>query len=149
MSKTTEVLNLENVRIGFRNFEGKEGPYNDEGKRSFAVFLDSHNEAEAVRNGWNVKYPKDREQTDEPDTREPYLPVAIDRNSKVVAIINDVPTVLEEGAYSMLDYAEIVATDLVLRPYNWSVLGKDGVKAYLKAAYITIETDAFSRKYGI
>jgi hypothetical protein len=33
-------LSLENVRIGFRNFEGREGQYNKSGDRNFVVFLE-------------------------------------------------------------------------------------------------------------
>ena len=72
-------LSLENVRIGFRNFEGREGQYNKKGERSFAVFLEDRQLAEALAaEGWNVKFPKEHEKVD-PDepSRDAYLQVSV------------------------------------------------------------------------
>ena len=146
-------LNIAGARIGFKNFTGLEGPYNKEGERSFAVFLDEELAETLLADGWNVKLPKLRElASDEEDTRQPHLAVEVAFGKfppKIVTITNDIPKVLSEEEVNTLDWLQIENVDLVINPYHWSVNGNSGVKAYLKAIYATIESDMFSQKYGI
>lgn len=147
-------VSLENVRIGFRNFEGREGMYNKKGERSFAVFLDRHTADDLAAEGWNVKYPKEDKNQVDPDVeaRDPYLQVSVGFDfypANVFLISNDNPTKLSEDEVLMLDWAEIENVDLVLRPYEWSVNRNSGIKAYLKSGYFTIVADRFAQKYGI
>lgn len=149
----SKQLNIEGAQIGFKNFSGAEGPYNKAGERSFAVFLDDELASNLLADGWNVKYPKEREfEEGQEDTRQPHLAVSVAFNMyppKIVMIAGENVTVLGEEELDILDWAEIKNVDLVLRPYHWAVNGQTGIKAYLKAIYVTIETDAFSAKYGI
>lgn len=147
-------VSLENVRIGFRNFEGREGMYNKKGERSFAVFLDRQTADELAAEGWNVKFPKDNGQSVDPDedARDPYLQVSVGFDfypANVFLIGNERPTKLGEDEVAMLDWAEIENVDLVLRPYEWSVNRNSGIKAYLKSGYFTIVADKFAAKYGV
>lgn len=148
-------LSLENVRIGFRNFEGRESQYNKNGDRSFAVFLEDHKLAESLaEEGWNVKFPKESDAKIDPDepARDPYLQVTVGFDyypPNVFIISNGQPTRLGEQEVAMLDWAEIENVDLVLRPYEWSVNRNSGIKAYLKAGYFSIVTDKFAAKYGL
>lgn len=147
------LLDLENVRIGFRNFEGREGVYNKSGERSFVVFIEEELAERLARDGWNVKFPKPHEGGDPDDMpRQPYLPIAVGFDNfpaKVVQIVNGHPTRLTPEEVGMLDWSELESVDLVIRPREWSSMGKTGVKAYLKAGYFTLESDRFSSKYGI
>lgn len=148
-------VSLEGVRIGFRNFSGAEGQYNKAGDRNFVVFLDDDTADKMAAEGWNIKLPKQREDiSPDEDTREPYLPVSLTFGMyppKIVLINGEggTATKLDEDSVSMLDWAEIKDVDLIVRPYNWSVNGNSGVKAYLKALYVTINEDEFAEKYGI
>jgi hypothetical protein len=148
-------VSLENVRIGFRNFEGREGMYNKKGERSFAVFLEDRGVAEQLASeGWNVKFPKENDERVDPDepARDPYLQVSVGFDfypANVFLISNDNPTKLTEDEVAMLDWAEIQNVDLVLRPYEWSVNRNSGIKAYLKSGYFTIVADKFAEKYGL
>lgn len=153
MSKIGPV-SLEGVRIGFRNFEGREGPYNKSGERSFAVFLDRQTAEAMAADGWNVKFPKDNGNFIDPDAepRDAYLQVSVGFDfypANVYLISNGQPTRLSEQEVAMLDWAEIENVDLVLRPYEWSVNRNSGIKAYLKSGYFTIVSDPFAAKYGL
>lgn len=147
-------VSLENVRIGFRNFEGKEGKFNKKGDRNFAVFLNRELAEAMAADGWNVKFPKDNPNAVDPDEddRDPYIQVSVGFDfypPNIFLISNDTPTKIGENEVAMLDWAEIENVDLVLRPYEWSVNRNSGIKAYLKAGYFTIVTDKFAAKYGI
>ena len=149
-----KAVSLEGVRIGFRNFEGREGQYNKKGERSFAAFLDRDTAEALLAEGWNVKFPKENPgQTDpDADARDPYIQISVGFDfypANVFLISNGEPSRLTEDEVLMLDWAEIENVDLVLRPYEWSVNRNSGIKAYLKSGYFTIVTDKFAAKYGI
>lgn len=140
---------VEDARIIFRNFSGKEGQYNREGDRNFAVILDDKTAEQMLKDGWNVKLLSAREEG-EPDT--PYIQVSVNFNNRpprVVMITSTARTNLDENSVSVLDWAEIKTADLIARGYEWTVNGKSGVKAYLQSLFVTIEEDALERKYAI
>lgn len=145
------VKMLENVRIGFKNFSGSEGKYNREGDRSFAIFLSQQQADEMAAEGWNVKYPKPSDNPEE-DEREAYIQVAVSykaRAPKIVMIAGESKTLMSEGNVGVLDDSRVTISDIVLTPFNWDVQGNQGIKAYLREGYFTIETSQFFDKYGI
>ena len=141
-------INIKNAKIAFRNFEGKEGKFNPAGRRNFCVILeDQELVAQLVNDGWNIKYLKPR---DDEDPEQPYITVSvkfepIKPNIYMVTSKNKVE--LFEDTVGQLDYAEITNVDLSIRPYQWEVNGKTGIKAYLKTMYVTIEEDPFAASY--
>jgi hypothetical protein len=140
-------LGIENARIGFRNFTGKEGRFNPAGQRNFCVFLDTDQALILERDGWNIKWLEPREPEDE---KQAYLPVGVTYSNyppKVMAITSSGKTILDEDSIHILDWAEFETIDLIIRPYNWEVNKKRGVKAYLKAMYATLIEDEFEQKY--
>jgi hypothetical protein len=141
---------MEGVRIVFRNFAGKEGQYNREGDRNFAVLLDDTVANTMAEDGWNIKWLQPREETED-ETPQAYLPVSVNfkgRPPRVVLVTSRGRTNLDEGSVEMLDWADIRNVDLIVRPYEWSVNGKTGIKAYLQSLYATIEEDALELKYA-
>lgn len=141
---------MEGVRIIFRNFSGKEGQYNREGDRNFAVLLDDAVANAMAEDNWNVKWLKPRE-GDEEETPQAYLPVSVNfkgRPPRIVLITTRGRTNLDEGSVEMLDWADIINIDLIVRPYEWTVNDKSGIKAYLQSIYVTIEEDQLEMKYS-
>jgi hypothetical protein len=143
---------LEDAHIIFRNFEGKEGQYNRKGSRNFAVIIpDEKTAQQMLKDGWNVKYLEAREEGDEP---VPYVSVEVsykNRPPRVVMLTasSKSRTNLGEDEIEILDYADIQKVDLICNAYEWDINGKQGVKAYLKTMFVTIEEDELERKYAI
>lgn len=148
MSRVTSNITIENARIGFRNFAGKEGRFNAPGKRNFCVFLDDDLAETLTRDGWNIKYLQPREEGDEPQA---YLQVSVMFGAippKIVLVTSRGKNVLEEDEINILDWAEIENVDIIIRPYNWEMGGKTGVKAYVKSMYVTVVEDRLEEKYA-
>jgi hypothetical protein len=147
LDPNTTVL-IENARIFFKNFAGKEGLMNAAGDRNFCVSLDRELADQMAEDGWNVKQGRP---TDDGEERDPYIQVKLGykgRPPTVVMITSRGRTNLGEDEVEMLDWADIENVDLIFRPYTWSVGGKGGIKAYLKSMYVTIREDELDRKYA-
>jgi hypothetical protein len=135
----------------WRNFGGHVTRFNDSGKREFAVSLEDSVAKAMADDGWtSVKFPKGRDD-DEEDTRGPVLKVTISYKGRPPRIVmrtskNRVP--LGENEIEMLDYANILTADMIIRPYNWSARGDTGIAAYLQSLYVTIEEDYLEQKYA-
>lgn len=140
-------ITMENARIGFRNFSGKEGKFNPAGRRNFCVFIEMDLAQTLEKDGWNIKWLQPREEGDE---SQAYLQVSVaygNFDPKIVLITSHGKTILDDESVDLLDWVEVKTIDLIIRPYNWDVNGKSGVKAYIKSMYVTILEDVFEQKY--
>ncbi len=140
-------ISVENARIIFRNFAGKESKFNAKGKRNFCLILDNEDAEKLADIGWNIKYLNPRDPEDPPQA---YLQVAVAYENfppKIWLISGGKKTELNEDTVSVLDYAEIENIDVIVRPYTWEVNGKGGIKAYVKNMYVTIVENEFEKKY--
>lgn len=153
MARRMENATLENAKIRFRNFEGREGQYNRKGDRNFAIFLEPDVATALIEDGWNVKQLAAREEGDVP---QDYLTVKINfpaqgtgiRPPKVVLVTSKGKTELGEDEIDQLDWAEIEKADVIIRPYQWDINGRQGVSAYLYSIYVTIVEDELELKYA-
>ena len=147
MPRENTVL-MEDARVVFRNFAGKEGMYNREGDRNFSVLLPEHLAYELREDNWNVKLLKPREEETE---RQPYIQVAVSykgRPPKIVMITSRGRQEIPEEMLEILDWVDMEKVDLIIRPYDWTVSGNSGRKAYLKTMFVIIREDALELKYA-
>lgn len=147
MAEQMRNLKIEDARLAFKNFAGKEGTFNAEGNRNFCVLLDSDIAKQLEKDGWNIKYLKPR---DEGEPEQAYMKVTVkygNRPPKVVLVGSRGKTMLDEESINSLDWADLETVDLLINPYNWNVNGKTGITAYLKSLYAVIVEDELEKKY--
>lgn len=142
-------ITIRDAEILFRNFSGRPTQYSPEGRRSFSVVIDNKLFANSlIADGWNVKPLKQRDENDPPRW---HLPVAVFFGKyppMITMISGQSKTLLGEDTVSLIDWADIVKVDLVIRPREYDAVGKHGVKAYLKAMYITVQEDELAKEYA-
>lgn len=148
------IIKIENAKLMFRNFEGRKSEYNPNGFRSFCVILDQPDVVDVLlKDGWNIKYRKPQEEGDPPvpylEVRVRFPPAGSDRMRPKIVTLSKVngKTFFNEETVKQLDWAEFTNVDLSIRPYNWEVGNKSGVKAYLKTFYAIVVDDEFAAKY--
>jgi hypothetical protein len=152
MTKSNIVM--ENARLIFRNFEGREEKYNRKGDRNFGLIIEDPEVAQQLaEDGWNIKELTPKNNDDYDDTPEViyWLPVTVRFDNvppKVMLVTRRKKTRLNEDNINTVDYANIAKVDLTVTPYDWEVNGKSGTKAYLQTMYVTINEDEFADKYA-
>ena len=147
--KNVDNIAIEDAQIIFRNFAGAESQYNRAGNRNFNVIIDDPDMAQKlIEDGWNIKQLKPRDDEEMPKYR---LEVSVAFGNfppNIFMVTKHNKTKLDEESVAALDYAELKTVDLVIRPYQWDVNGKQGIKAYLKTGYFVVEEDEFAAKYA-
>jgi hypothetical protein len=139
---------IEDAKILFRNFAGKEKRYNPAGFRNFAVELPDDFAQKLIEDDWNVKYLEPREEGDPP---RPIIKVMVRFDKippRVVVLTSTTRTQLDEDTVEVLDWANIKTVDLICRGSWFDVNGKTGWSAYLQTLFVTIEEDELERKYA-
>lgn len=142
-------LTIENGRLIYRNFSGAPKKFNAAGLRNFHVVLDPDQARELEADGWNIKWPKPRE---DEEARNPTLKVKVRFDHyppHVVMITNKNRVELDEESIGLLDTAEIVIADLrITGSYNELESGWKGFTAYLSQLFVTIAEGDLMAKYS-
>lgn len=144
-----DILQVDDARIIYRNFEGEPSKFNREGDRNFALLIPEEDMADAlVKKGWNVKIKPPRDEYDSPFM---YLPVKIKFNDRGPAIYlksgNNVRK-LSEDVVGLIDDIDILSVDMDIRPYDWEVNGKTGRTAYLQSMEVVQKVDRFAARFA-
>lgn len=144
-----DILEIEDARIIYRNFEGVSSKFNREGDRNFAVIVPNDEIKDIlVEAGWNVKIKPPR---DEDDTPFMFIPVKVKFNNRGPAAYlrsGETVTRLNEETIGILDEIDIQSVSMDLRPYDWDVNGKTGRTAYLQAIDVIQNIDRFGDMYA-
>lgn len=139
-------LEIDDARITFRNFEGRESEFNRPGDRNFALVIDDLELAQELRDeGWNVKIKPPREEGDDPFC---YLNVKVKFNGRgpnCYLIAGGAQRTLSEDTVGVLDKVRIRHCDLDIRPYDWENNRGSGRSAYLQSIRVEQDLDRFAR----
>lgn len=152
--KDRNIVEINDARIIFRNFEGRADKFNHEGNRNFAVVIPNQMTADALVSdvneygvGWNVKIRPAREEGED-DFR--YLPVKVKFTSRGPAVYLDTAgkmNKLDEESISILDHIDISSVSMDIRPYDDIINGKPFRTAYLQSICVTQNIDRFTARY--
>lgn len=135
-------LVIKDAEIYFKNFRGRELPFNPAGRRTFCVRIDGRKARKLKKDGWSIKVMYINKSRTK---RRWYLPVTIYEsyadtkiNSKVVAIMSDgglkICKQLNGHSLGLLDVVDIGHSNMVIHGYEYNVNGRHGIKAYLRNA---------------
>lgn len=152
-----ENVIIENARIlpgSFRNFAGRASQYNAEGDRNFVIALDQDLAHELQQKGWPVKWTPDKYSEDGEMRATMRVKLKYNKRDgskttppKVVVINSQGKVNYDETSVGLIDTMDIAKADIMLNPYQYNAMGREGVTAYLKTAYITMAEDALDIKY--
>lgn len=149
-------LIIDDARIIFRNFAGRQTQYNRKGDRNFALVIDSKENADMLAaEGWNVKVKPPR---NEGEDGLLFLPIKIafdgwkppkvylkSADNFVELIPSDDP---REDMVATLDTIDILSVDMDIRPSDWSTPdGRTGRTAYLDGITVHQQVDRFRARY--
>jgi hypothetical protein len=164
--RVREEIKLEGIQLIWRNFAGEKKLYNENGKRQFAIPLEEDLALELYDAGWNVKdnVNKVNDPTHAASEVLYHLDVTVKMDGRVAPRIfmvakkwseNEqreisVRTLLDDEnvPLAILDYAPVDYADVILRPFNWDVNGKQGVSGYLKTLFAFLKQDDLESKYA-
>ena len=145
-------LELEGVKLIFKNLKGEKTLYKPAGYRGFSVLIEDHDmAAHLISLGWPLKQlnPPD---ADFPDDFSYHLPVRVNFDSRyppqVFRVKGEDVLPLTESSVAMLDHATIMYADLDIAPNEWHVQGNSGISAYLNTMYAVVRQTRLDAKYA-
>ena len=143
------ILQIDDARIIFKNFEGRGDKFNREGDRNFSLLIEDPNTADAlIEQGWNVKIKPARDEEESDFMRLPVKIKFTDYGPNVYLVSGGRRVELDEESIGCLDNIDIESVDMDLRPYDWDVNGRTGRTAYLQSMEVVQRIDRFAARYS-
>lgn len=143
------ILQIDDAKIIFRNFEGRGDKFNREGDRNFSLLIEDPDTADAlIKEGWNVRIKEGRDEDEGPFMRLPVKVKFTDYGPNVYLVTGDRRNELDEESIACLDNIDIESVDLDIRPYDWEVNGRTGRTAYLQSMEVIQRIDRFAARYA-
>lgn len=149
MNNRNMSYTFKDVKLLFRNFAGRSGPYNNDGARNFHVLLNEQTSRELEKQGWRVKQMKDQEDGTPGDK---HLKVNVNyktgRPPRIVLVTSKGQTDLGPDEAASIDVADIEKADLVVNGW-YSDMAGGGYSAFLKTLFVTIREDELELMYAV
>ena len=143
------IMQIDDARIIFKNFEGRGDKFNREGDRNFSLMIEDPNTADAmIKEGWNVKIKEGHDEDEGPFMRLPVKVKFTDYGPKVYLNSAGNVTQLDEESIACLDNIDIESVNMDIRPYDWEVNGKTGRTAYLQSMEVIQRIDRFAARFA-
>lgn len=147
------TISFDHVRIVYRNFEGREGPYNRKDDRNFSIVIPSEDIKNALVNdtnrygvGWNVKVKPSREEGDAPFMTLP-VKIKINRYGPNVYLETGRHTrKLDPENIGLIDRISIKDAFVDIRPYDQEIAGRAYRSAYLYSIKVVQDIDRFGEE---
>lgn len=144
------ILQIDDARIVYRNFSGKQSKYNRPGDMNFALVIPDQDMAnKLIEDGWNVKIKAPRH-----DGEDPFMFMTVKvkfngRGPNVYLVTGNHRVKLDEESIGVLDNADAAEIDMDIRPYDWEMDdGKSGRTAYLHAMQFVQNVDRFTERFA-
>lgn len=143
------ILQIDDAKVIFKNFEGRGDKFNREGDRNFSLLIEDPDTADALINeGWNVRIKPARDEDEGPFMRLPVKVKFTEYGPSAYLKTGDRLNKLDEESIGCLDNIEIESVDMDIRPFDWEVNGKTGRTAYLQSIHVTQRIDRFAARYA-
>lgn len=143
------ILQIDNARIIFKNFEGRGDKFNREGDRNFSLLIEDPRTADILKEeGWNVRIKEGRDPEEGPFMRLPVKVKFTDYGPNVYLWTGNRRNELDEESIACLDNIDIESINMDIRPYDWEVSGRTGRTAYLQSMEVIQRVDRFAARYA-
>lgn len=143
------IMQIDDAKIIFKNFEGRGDKFNREGDRNFSLLIEDEQTADAmIKEGWNVRIKPGRDEEEGPFMRLPVKVKFTEYGPTVYLNSAGNVTKLDEESIACLDNIDIESVDMDIRPYDWEVNGRIGRSAYLQSMEVVQRVDRFAARYA-